>query len=51
MQPFTYVKARTAADAVRAAKSYITMAIAGAAGWRLGTGHGPVDHFGWEAKA
>jgi hydroxymethylpyrimidine/phosphomethylpyrimidine kinase len=35
------------ADAVRAAKAYITAAIAGAADWRLGAGHGPVDHFGW----
>jgi hydroxymethylpyrimidine/phosphomethylpyrimidine kinase len=38
-------------DAVQAAKTYITKAIAGAAGWRLGAGHGPVDHFGWEASS
>jgi hydroxymethylpyrimidine/phosphomethylpyrimidine kinase len=37
----------TMAEAVTAAKAYITSAIAGAAGWRLGAGHGPVDHFGW----
>jgi hydroxymethylpyrimidine/phosphomethylpyrimidine kinase len=35
------------ATAVRAAKAYVAMTIAGAAGWRLGAGHGPVDHFGW----
>jgi hydroxymethylpyrimidine/phosphomethylpyrimidine kinase len=37
----------TIADAVRAAKAYVTSAIAGAASWRLGAGHGPLDHFGW----
>jgi hydroxymethylpyrimidine/phosphomethylpyrimidine kinase len=37
----------TVADAVRSAKTYITSAIAGAATWRLGAGHGPVDHFHW----
>jgi hydroxymethylpyrimidine/phosphomethylpyrimidine kinase len=39
----------TALDAVRAAKRYVTAAIASGAGWRLGAGHGPIDHFGWEA--
>jgi hydroxymethylpyrimidine kinase/phosphomethylpyrimidine kinase len=34
-------------DALRAAKSYVTRALAGAASWRLGSGHGPLDHFGW----
>jgi hydroxymethylpyrimidine/phosphomethylpyrimidine kinase len=38
-------------EAVRAAKTYITKAIAGAAGWQLGAGHGPVDHFGWEKSS
>jgi hydroxymethylpyrimidine/phosphomethylpyrimidine kinase len=33
--------------AIRAAKTTVATAIAGAAGWRLGAGHGPVDHFGW----
>lgn len=33
--------------AVTAAKAYVAGAIAGAAGWRLGAGHGPIDHFGW----
>jgi hydroxymethylpyrimidine/phosphomethylpyrimidine kinase len=38
----------TVADAVRAAKGYVASAIAGRASWRLGRGHGPIDHFGWE---
>lgn len=32
-------------EAIATAKRYITDAIASAAGWRLGHGHGPVDHF------
>ena len=35
-------------DAVRTAKRYVTGAIAGAADWKLGAGHGPIDHFGWQ---
>lgn len=31
--------------AVRAAKDFLTAAIAAAAQWQLGKGHGPVDHF------
>ena len=38
----------TITDAVRAAKGYVASAIAGGASWRLGRGHGPIDHFGWE---
>ena len=34
-------------DAVRAAKDFVHRALAGGAGWHLGSGHGPVDHFGW----
>ncbi len=34
-------------DAVRAAKAFVARALAGGAGWRLGAGHGPIDHFGW----
>lgn len=33
--------------AVRAAKAYVHAALVGAAGWRMGAGHGPLDHFGW----
>jgi hydroxymethylpyrimidine/phosphomethylpyrimidine kinase len=36
-----------AAEAVAAAKTYVTGALAGAAGWRMGGGpHGPLDHLG-----
>lgn len=34
--------------AARKAKVYVTRALRGGANWKLGTGHGPVDHFGWE---
>lgn len=33
--------------ALRHAKSYVHRALAGAATWHLGAGHGPIDHFGW----
>nr|MDT0661080.1 bifunctional hydroxymethylpyrimidine kinase/phosphomethylpyrimidine kinase [Micromonospora sp. DSM 115978] len=33
--------------AVRAAKEYVGRALAGASGWKLGAGHGPLDHFTW----
>ena len=35
------------ASALRTAKSFVAAAVAGGAGWRLGGGHGPLDHFGW----
>jgi hydroxymethylpyrimidine/phosphomethylpyrimidine kinase len=34
-------------DAVRAAKGFVARGLAGGAAWRLGRGHGPIDHFGW----
>lgn len=36
--------------AVTRAKEYVHRALAGAADWRLGSGHGPIDHFGWSAE-
>jgi hydroxymethylpyrimidine/phosphomethylpyrimidine kinase len=36
-------------EAVAGAKDYVGRALAGAAGWHLGAGHGPIDHFGWTA--
>jgi hydroxymethylpyrimidine/phosphomethylpyrimidine kinase len=33
--------------ALSAAKTYVSWAVAGGAGWRLGAGNGPLDHFGW----
>jgi hydroxymethylpyrimidine/phosphomethylpyrimidine kinase len=35
----------TLADAVQAAKSYVTTAIAAADRLSIGSGHGPVHHF------
>jgi hydroxymethylpyrimidine/phosphomethylpyrimidine kinase len=37
----------TLTEALAGAKGFITKAVAGGTGWRLGRGHGPVDHFGW----
>lgn len=37
----------TPLEAIERAKEYVHRALAGAAGWRLGSGHGPIDHFGW----
>ncbi|MGC9666648.1 bifunctional hydroxymethylpyrimidine kinase/phosphomethylpyrimidine kinase [Planosporangium sp. 12N6] len=34
-------------DAVARAKDFVSRAITGAAGWTLGRGGGPIDHFGW----
>ena len=32
---------------VHRAKQYIHRALIGATDWRLGAGHGPIDHLGW----
>jgi hydroxymethylpyrimidine kinase/phosphomethylpyrimidine kinase len=37
-------------DAVRAAKEFVHRALTGGRNWRLGAGHGPVDHFGWSDR-
>jgi hydroxymethylpyrimidine/phosphomethylpyrimidine kinase len=34
-------------SAVTAAKAFVHDALVGGARWRLGRGHGPLDHFGW----
>ncbi len=36
---------------VTLAKRYVEGALLGAASWRLGAGHGPIDHFGWSSDA
>jgi hydroxymethylpyrimidine/phosphomethylpyrimidine kinase len=36
-------------EAIVQAKSFVARALAGGAAWRLGAGHGPLDHFGWSA--
>jgi hydroxymethylpyrimidine/phosphomethylpyrimidine kinase len=33
--------------AIDAAKAYVSRAVAGGTMWRIGGGHGPIDHFGW----
>ena len=33
--------------AVDRARAFVRRALAGAAHWRLGAGHGPIDHLGW----
>jgi hydroxymethylpyrimidine/phosphomethylpyrimidine kinase len=40
----------TIVEAVRKAKDFTWKAIAGAADWHLGAGHGPIDHFGWNGS-
>jgi hydroxymethylpyrimidine kinase/phosphomethylpyrimidine kinase len=35
--------------AVREAKAFVARALAGGAAWELGSGHGPLDHFGWSS--
>ena len=37
-------------EALEAAKAFVARALAGGAGWRLGAGHGPLDHFGWSSR-
>jgi hydroxymethylpyrimidine/phosphomethylpyrimidine kinase len=38
-------------EAVDDAKRFVHRALQGSAGWRLGRGHGPLDHLGWAARA
>jgi hydroxymethylpyrimidine/phosphomethylpyrimidine kinase len=38
---------RSVTDATRDAKSFVLAALTSAAQWRLGSGRGPIDHFGW----
>ncbi len=37
----------TVVEAVEEAQRFVQDGLRGAAGWRLGAGHGPVDHLGW----
>lgn len=43
-------KGASTVEAVTTAKAYVARALAGAADWRLGAGHGPLDHFGWAER-
>ncbi len=37
-------------EAAVAAKRFVHAALVGAREWRLGAGHGPIDHLGWAAR-
>jgi hydroxymethylpyrimidine/phosphomethylpyrimidine kinase len=37
--------------AIAAGKAFVARALAGGAAWRLGAGHGPLDHFGWSGAS
>ena len=37
----------TVPEAIMQSKLFVARALAGGAAWRLGAGHGPLDHFGW----
>ncbi len=41
---------RSVPQALSDAKDFVTTALAGGASWRLGAGHGPLDHLGWTAR-
>lgn len=41
----------TPGDAIEGAKTFLTRALRGAAGWALGSGQGPVDQLGWGSDA
>jgi len=36
-------------ESVSAAKAYVFGAVLGGRDWQIGSGHGPLDHFGWTA--
>jgi len=40
----------TVPAAIAEAKAFVTRALVGGAGWHLGSGHGPLDHFGWSTS-
>jgi hydroxymethylpyrimidine/phosphomethylpyrimidine kinase len=43
-------RGRPVSEALADAKDFVTTALAGGAGWRLGAGHGPIDHLGWNSR-
>jgi hydroxymethylpyrimidine/phosphomethylpyrimidine kinase len=42
-------RGRELAEALDTAKALVWRGVRGGAGWSLGAGHGPLDHFGWES--
>jgi hydroxymethylpyrimidine kinase/phosphomethylpyrimidine kinase len=43
-------RGETVPVAIERAKQFVARAISGASSWKLGSGHGPLDHFGWSAR-
>ncbi len=43
-------RGRPVLEALAEAKDFVTTALAGGAPWRLGAGHGPLDHMGWTSN-
>ena len=41
----------TVPEAIMQSKLFVARALAGGAAWRLGAGHGPLDHFGWSGAS
>ncbi len=41
---------QTVPRALEAAREYVHRALSGAAGWRIGSGHGPLDHLDWSGR-
>lgn len=41
----------TVRAAIEEAKAFVAGALAGSAAWHLGSGHGPLDHFGWSTPS
>ena len=41
----------TVTEAITEAKLFVARALAGGAAWQLGSGHGPLDHFGWSGAS
>jgi hydroxymethylpyrimidine/phosphomethylpyrimidine kinase len=41
----------TVPEAIAQAKDFVTRALTGGAAWHLGSGHGPLDHFGWSSPS
>jgi hydroxymethylpyrimidine/phosphomethylpyrimidine kinase len=40
----------TVPEALTEAKAFVARGLAGGAAWKLGAGHGPLDHFGWSTS-
>jgi hydroxymethylpyrimidine/phosphomethylpyrimidine kinase len=41
---------RAPLEAITSAKAFVRRALLGATDWKLGSGHGPIDHLGWAKR-